>query len=349
MKVSGFSIIEFMISISLGALLITAMVGVYISNKTSSQIQQGLVKIQENGRFISHILSESIRMAGYQGCSSQDHVTLNNLAITSASTPIYEASHKLEFDKPIYGYANTASNTWSPSLPASLNGIIKDGSDVLIVRLASSNSSQLASNMSTVSGTIPLADNSLSLANGDTVIISDCSVGDIFVISSVTSASGTHNLSHTDSDNTSDTLSKAYQTDAKVMKYQYYAYMIRDTGRKNSKGSPINGLFRMKYDSESNTLSQSDEIAEGVEGMKISYGIDSDNDNNADSYQTANNISIANWPNVVSVSIKVLLDSVEDVTSSQEIYSFNGAETKASDYRMRREWNTFISLRNKAL
>ena len=56
-----------------------------------------------------------------------------------------------------------------------------------------------------------------------------------------------------------------------------------------------------------------DELVEGVSDMQILYGInsDADTDADADSYATAAAVGTANWPNVVSVKLRLTFNIID--------------------------------------
>ena len=128
------------------------------------------------------------------------------------------------------------------------------------------------------------------------------------------------------------------------MRFLYYAFYIKDTGRVNSQNQPILALVRL--DSDGNE----DEIAEGVEQMRITYGVDTDADNAADTYQTAAQVNSANnWNNVISVQINLLMATIDGVNDRSQAYTFNGVTTTPADRKLRRQWDTFVTLRNRGL
>lgn len=62
---NGFSLIEMMIAMLIGLFLMGGVISVYISSSQSSQVNNGLRTLQENGRFALITLRNSIQMSGY--------------------------------------------------------------------------------------------------------------------------------------------------------------------------------------------------------------------------------------------------------------------------------------------
>ena len=94
-----------------------------------------------------------------------------------------------------------------------------------------------------------------------------------------------------------------------------------------------------------------EELAEGVENMQILYGEDTNADGLADRYVTADN---ANFKNVVSVRLGLLVDTTTDVASRDDTQSYTIADTTlaagtghAVDKRLRFPITTTIKLRNR--
>lgn len=101
LNMPGFSIIEFLIAMSIGMIVIGGVISVYITNKTSSNIQNAKALLQNNGRYISYITNKHLRMAAYQGCINSNNMAINN--IVSPSNTNYE---KIDFTHPIKGYSS---------------------------------------------------------------------------------------------------------------------------------------------------------------------------------------------------------------------------------------------------
>jgi type IV pilus assembly protein PilW len=162
----GMSLIEIMIALLIATVLIGGMLQIFVATKASYQMQQGVARVQENGRFAMQLIERSVRMAGYMGCGN-DRTRIgayadldtsgatsgvndgqgffNHLSTTNGSVPA-TTPYPFHYERPIEAYEynqvlvakatavvdNTASH-WTPTLPASITGVVK-GSDVLVVR-----------------------------------------------------------------------------------------------------------------------------------------------------------------------------------------------------------------------
>src|ERR1035437_1396337 len=74
---TGMTLIEIMISLLIGAFLLGGVLEIFISSKQTYRMQEGLSRLQENGRFALDFLAKDIRMTGFQGCPSLLNVTPN--------------------------------------------------------------------------------------------------------------------------------------------------------------------------------------------------------------------------------------------------------------------------------
>ncbi|NOT65753.1 MAG: hypothetical protein HOP06_06990 [Methylotenera sp.] len=66
---AGFSLVELMVSITIGLIIILALTGVLIGNSTNSKTNERSSELQGNGRFALDHLKREIRHAGYRGNS----------------------------------------------------------------------------------------------------------------------------------------------------------------------------------------------------------------------------------------------------------------------------------------
>ncbi|HLT05029.1 MAG TPA: prepilin-type N-terminal cleavage/methylation domain-containing protein, partial [Pseudomonas sp.] len=65
---AGVSLIELMISLTLGLLVVGAAIGIFASNKAAYRTTQNLGRLQESGQIAFELLSRDIREAGSNPC-----------------------------------------------------------------------------------------------------------------------------------------------------------------------------------------------------------------------------------------------------------------------------------------
>jgi type IV pilus assembly protein PilW len=100
------------------------------------------------------------------------------------------------------------------------------------------------------------------------------------------------------------------------------------------------------------------EMIEGIENMQILYGVYVPPLQGVSEYfyyvpadkvvQTGASSGDIDWDNVVAVKISLLATSMDDnVTLESLPYTYNGATTTPTDKRMRRVYNSSMTLRNR--
>ena len=151
----GLTLVELMIALVLGSMLMIGAVQLFSGMRSAYQLNEGLSRVQESGRFAVDILSQDLRMAGYMGCTS-DSRNLNIGVSSDVATSDIDAFY-LNFTRGVEGFAANGTGpdqqtlnittlypeaagagNWTPSLP---DGLLQGdprqpiaGSDVLILR-----------------------------------------------------------------------------------------------------------------------------------------------------------------------------------------------------------------------
>lgn len=334
---AGFGLIELMVSITLGLLLTAAVLQTFIAANTSYRIQDSLSQVQEAGRYATHFLGKDLRMAGYMGCAALDSVPVN---VISKAPP---ADVSFALNTVVVGDNNVAAgNAYSAVV----------GTDVITLKRASNLSAQLTGNLAAVNAQIQIAGNPLGLVAGDYILISDCINADLFTASSVSSSAGTVTIAHANNVNIDNNLSKAYGPDAEIYGFESVNYFVRDTGRTTSNGNPIRALFvQRRAAGSAGAAPAAYELVEGIENMQVTYGEDTNDDNNIDRYVDGANV--ASWGEVLSVRVEFLLVSDTDNVVAQtgsdiaQVVTFAGAAVNNTDGRYRRAITNVFAIRNK--
>ncbi|KHK50650.1 type 4 fimbrial biogenesis PilW transmembrane [Ralstonia sp. A12] len=288
----GISLIELMVGMTLGLLLLTALASLYAST-SQSRVQLGNSATQiENGRYALDVISQEIGLAGYLG-------DLNLLGTSAISTPdvCNVATTALGFTNSpatvpvaIYGYApGTNPATCLPNLSPS--------SEILVVRRVSS--TKVASPSAITAGQAYLQD---SFCTTDTAP---------FVFSGTS---------------TDFTLKdKTCSNPAELRQVSVRAFYIATCDL--CKGND-NGVLTLKVAELSGGAMQPQSIAEGIQDMHFSYGVDVDGNGSPDCYvanpginnsAACNNVggynwntsATTNWSNVTAVRINVLASTLK--------------------------------------
>jgi type IV pilus assembly protein PilW len=322
-------------------LVSTAVIQVFLATNTSSRVQDSLAQVQENARFAMRFVGKEIRMAGYMGCSSVGNININVIAEPASAADFGIATG-------LVGEDNIAAGNVFSAVP---------GSDVLHIQKASESDVNVTGNMETNDANLQIENNSLGFETGDYVIVSDCLNADLFRIGNDlgTNDNTAATLTHPQVPglNSSNSLSKSYQTDAEVFAFESVDYFVRDTGRNTAGGQPINALYMQRLIAGTGGVTGAAvELVEGVEDMQMSYGVDTNADRAVDIYQTG--AVVTDWGNVLSVRLALQLVANEDNVvgktggaNAQSIIDLNGNVVANSDGRFRQIFTNVFAIRNK--
>ncbi len=327
-RITGFTLVELLIGLTISMVLIGGVIEVFLASRQAYRLQESQARMQENSRFIFAIFSNSIRQAGYSGCNSRKIGTITNTLNNSGD-------HAYRFGTALEGYEAENSN-WSPTIDSAITSPLV-GNDIIVIRGAVDSGIRVVTPfMNTSAAALHITDDS-GLEQEDIVMVTDCSSASILQISNANpDGSGTiaHNTGNvvTPSNATSN-LGKIYRDDAEIIKMETRAYYIR-TG-----ASGLPAMYQRIG------LNDAEELIEGVEGMQILYGEDTDDDSYSDRFLTADQVDMEE---VVAVRISILLQSITDaLTTGYQSYTFNGTTVTPTDHRVRRVFTTTITLRNR--
>lgn len=371
--VSGFSLIELLIAMTLGLILLTGMIAVFSGNKRSADLNSAMANLQENARFALSALSRDVRLSGYQGCLDpmQGYIYVN-----SAQSPVVQQGWTPD-GQPEFNLLLTSttgavvqdSATWVPAIsgdftPPVVNAAVP-GTHALSVQFGLQRDSAITGpiaigGISNPNGPIETAVN-LGLQAGDLAIIANCDKADLFTVSAAAPSGDGQILQHAAPLNTTGSLSYRSYGDprnlplTRVIPFRSQVYYIGDTGLVNDSGDSIRALYQQSYP-YNDPLNPPVELAQGVENMRLSFGMNTDN---GIQYVTANS-PLFNPLNVVSVQIGLIMtswDRIADqddtntyIIAGQAVPASNNsvdALTHAADRRYRLVFNTTVKVRNR--
>jgi len=306
---TGMTLIEIMIALLIGAFLLGGILQIFINSKQTNRMQEGLSRLQENGRFALDFLAKDIRMAGYRGC--------NRLTpITGASND--SANFLFDFNTAIQGFESTSSSAWTPAINAAITSPL-GGSDVITIRQANEQGNLVTAHTNG-STTLTLA-NTTGLAANDVVLISDCSGAEAFQISSITGSDITLQSAP----------SRSYEN-GEVSPINTISYYVRSTPIKTDRAaiSPNDRLSLYRKTGSNDAQ----ELIEGVDQIQILYGPDTDANGTPNYYVAAGTVGL-DMAQVVSIRINLTGRTLENNLTS------------TGDGRITRNFTSTIAVRNR--
>lgn len=361
-KQSGFSVVELMVALVLGLILLGGVLQIYLSTKRTHDITEGLSRLQESTRFSLDMMARDIRMAGYVPCGRpQTMATLLNNASTFWWADI--------FDQPIQGFEGGGA-----TLPngVTLNGKVAESDALLILRGGSKVAAVDVYNTAAGQFEMQRSLGSAWVDDGTLMVACDPRHAAFFQVSNysdgspstVTVSTGTNTPGNCSTDlgdpapstctSTGSTGTVyAFDDDAQLVDYKAVIYYVAD-----SPSGDDHSLYReyLLVDSSNNIDTRAEELLEGVDNMQLLYGIDQDDNDVAERYVQAD--VVADWTQVVTVRIGLLLASGEGLRDALDVDTYrvantnigpeSGAETvtHAEDRRKRYVSSTTVSVRN---
>lgn len=344
----GLSLVELMISLTLGIVLMTGVVQMFLTSRVTYNTQQAISRIQESGRMAMEILSADARMAGYMGC-------LNNAAdVNYGLEP--STNYQYDFLVGVMGYAANDTKLSDADITASAN------TEALVIRRASNGSAPIieehaeATNANLKVNANPDSNCVLSgdLCAGDIAIISDCTKGHIFRAVGISQSSGKTTVAHSQGGGASPKNSGnflgnlAFGAGSEVLALKTITYYIAPSSFPNG-DVEVRSLW-MKQGEEDPV-----ELVEGVERMAFEYGVDNDPDDEdnipINEYKTLGDMAAGDWENVRAVRIQLLLYGLdENVLPEPQAIEFAGealADDVVADRRMRQVFTTTVGIRGR--
>ena len=370
-RISGFSLIELMVAITLGLVLTAGMIQLFSSTKLTFQTNDGLARVQENGRFAIEILKRELRQAGTHGfCAGRIEITNHlNDSCGGGAVDFFDPDRTITGWEYVgtgpgddYTIDLTETGSWSSSaasgssLPSTLQGLVLPGSDVLVNRrleiVPGVTADPNAGNDKDEAEITLLSNHDLD--DDAIVLVTNCASGvDLFQ----NQASADNKFSGTGGScgapgpgNNSLDWSTAYDDSMQAFQVSVVAYYI---GRNAATGEP--GLFRL--DMSNGTLGATqEELVQGAETLQILYGFSdaapAGDGQSVDAWRHADQVPADGWQQVIALRLSMSIRSPENADGDDTDITFDlsGANVTATgDGRMRQPFSATIALRNRLL
>lgn len=370
----GFSLVELLVALVIALFLLGGMVQLFVGNRQTYRFQSALSRLQESGRFALEVLSRDVRMTGFTGCPPTNPVVnvLNNP--TNWWKNFGPGS--------LVGYDGN-SDTFPGRVFGTSDGDRVAGTDAAIFLGSSGGYFITASAPAAVPPTFTLnrpgKPDGGSLGLGDIVIVCDAQRTSIFQVTSVNPdppdrnqpvtiahAAGTSpapgnctaNLfpapTPPGSCTAGGTVDAYVPTESTMVDFAPSAFYVGVSNSGNSRS-----LYRLQLQVTGAGVASmvTQELVEGVQDMQFLYGEDTNGDRVIDQYVDASAVTAANWPNIISVRINLLLVSLDNSIVRQPQTVFFPADTGSSatvgssfttgDRRLYQTFSTTIGIRNR--
>lgn len=301
-KQQGLSLVEIMVSMTLGLLVIAAVIYLFLSSKQTYAHTDRMVRMNENGRYALSVLSDDMRLIDFWGdARAPDIQTDSSLdVIADDCTGIGKGyDFKIPFGA---GTANTASilDCIDDAIP---------NSDFIVIKHAA---------------TTPKAEG--LVAEGHTYIVSNIAKAILF----------------DGNDTKPSTITGGDVPNGKFWEYTATIYYVRNDG------SGVPSLQRRHL--IGNTWGNPEEVALGVERLRVLVGVDNDKDGSTDSFVAPDDV--IDWSKTVAARLFLLIRTEEQdhfYTDSRSYVLGDTLINAPGDHFHRVLFNTTVALRNRHL
>jgi type IV pilus assembly protein PilW len=344
-----------MVAITIGLILMSAVVSVFVGSRTAYQSTSGLGALADGGRTALSLIGESARSAGFLACNSAQSATNNTLVVLSnitdnfgLGTEGYEATGTGTAGvialpaRPVVptGVANWVGGL-DPLVPGAAPGpgnigLPVQGSDVLVLRSSVQRVPPPQQTMAYTTLDANPNDTQVTVSPvpaitaGQYAVVSDCTKSVIFQATGVGGAAPS-------AVTFGGALPVGFSAGALVSPLTTSVYYIGV----GSDGDA--SLWRLEQINGPGFTAE--ELVPDIENMQVLYGIDGAGTQTASAYVTADKVGTLN---VVSLQVAVLAASPPGGNPVQALtYNLLGTTiTAPADNRMRHVFSATINLRN---
>ncbi|MCG2580988.1 MAG: PilW family protein, partial [Marinobacter sp.] len=344
----GFTLVELMVSMTLGLILTAGLVQIFVSNKQSFVMSQALSNVQESGREGSMILAREIRNADYWGCITEATSVKSNL--NSGGT-----DDVLDFSRGLEIYPDADSD----------NAIV-DGSHVIVMRGIGGGPEVTVEKVpATKAASLHVSDASL-FERGDILLVSDCEHANIFQVTNA-NENGNDLVVHNEGEtvtpgNADNAMPKKYTDNAKVYRPSVSRYSVQ-ADADGRRSLVVERALIAGNGGTGNLLGTPVELVADIRDMRTQLGVDTDGDGAINNWQDPPEKDATNAADVLAqtlaVKVSLLVRSRDDNVNDDAVqFCFpgwldctsdaTGLQT-ADDSALYRVYTMTASIRNRTL
>jgi len=326
-KQDGFSLVELMIGVALGLIVMAALTSFFVkSSQNRREIDRAGQQI-ENGRYAVSALRHEVHLSGFFAEMTTAGVTWQMPDPCTATGAMGFQVSPLQIPVPIFGYADGAT------MPACVTDIMA-GTDVLVIHRFNTEMTLLAS---------------ASNNNTPYVQLSRCATDSTSTpwVMAVGSSAGSFTVKNTACSAAND-----------LYRYRTEIFYIRTWSAAVGDGIPTLVKIDLDWDKSAVTSLNVLPLVEGIENMRVEYGVDNDGDGAPDEYRrcdtTLTPCTAAQWAAVTAVRIYVLARNLETTTgyTDTKTYDMGSGATRTvgpfNDAIKRHVYAAMVTLPNRA-
>ncbi|MEM1153014.1 MAG: PilW family protein [Pseudomonadota bacterium] len=330
---SGFSLVELMVGMVLGLILIGGAVSIYLASKRSYVEVEQVAALTESARFAEQLIGDSLRHAGFFGEVTAAAIEKDsNLTAVVGDCSGLASAHDLGQ----FIFAGTVDSSYS-ALDCIDNG--RPDTDVLVIKrvlprpYTDGPRDSLDPNDPTQGdGQIDVPN---TLLNDKTYVMANNVGGVLF-----------------DGNDTPPTITLGGEIPGgAAWEYEYEVYYIYDPNPLSDNDVPQLSRKTLTWNGTAMELERED-VAEGVENLRVLLGISSGADDEVDTFKTPTEMAASDWDKVQSVEVYLLTRSATKDVQYTDIkqYQMPGNTIPVANDNYRRLMShASVSLRNLKL
>lgn len=272
----GLSLIELMISLVIGLILVLGVVRVFSASQHGYRVQESTGRLQENARFAMETLGRELRHADFFGGADPTFIE-RHASIATPGTPC-SLSWMADISRPLFAYAGGAS---SPLAGCTKSDYVAN-TDVLVVRYADPAEYRTTAYFTT-------EDEATAQEGGLLYLRARIGRGGYLFPFTKAVAEDATKRSPVDADEATGVYS--YQFAANV-------FFVRNNGQ-------VPTLYQVRMDKGG--ASDAQQLIEGIEMLRLMFGVDLDGDAVVDRYLTIAEMGTENWPRALVTRVGLLV------------------------------------------
>lgn len=347
----GLSLVELMIALLLASFLTMGMVYIFTSNSDTFRLNEASARVQETGRTATQILSRAVRNAGYWGCMDPpEDLTCPDLGGT---------------DQPFACLLNSSVGTddmfsslgGDNDVAASNSFNAVEGTDVIRfggIQSGAALTSDQHTPVNSANMQVPTSQNPQDVVEeGEILVISDCSGGDVFQASKPQKDQIVFNTGNSSGSpgNNSKTQSE-YAAGTGIFKPSRNAYYVweNDDGIRSLVFDPMDMVG-----GSSGSYTGPEELVSHVRDFQVELGRDTTGDQQVDTWSAPGDPAEAQ--EALAVRFSLLVRSPDDnVVEEPQSYCYPGwldcannpgLRTDADDRHLYRVYTSTAAIRNR--
>lgn len=316
LKQAGLSLVELIIGVALASVIIAGILQVFLSNREAFNLTESLVRIQENGRFAVNYIGEAIRQSGSYGCVPVASAAQQNIRLGAS------------------GVAST--NAVQPATADGadgVNGVSFSDPDTLRLLQFTENTTTIDATVAWPANVAFMDPSSSNFAMNDLVLVSNCLVGDYLRAGPATTPTV---LDTSNDPGFRQTQYLRLDETTTVNEVRMVTFSVNAADEELIVNVGVGG---------------DQALIDGIENLQFTYGVDVDGDFNPDYFSDFSDIPANQVDQIMAIKVMVLavsnVESAEDIVLEPQTITFNGEQVTMADRRLRKVFESIVTLRNQ--